>query len=532
MDDEGDEVTSAPAPQLISGRVYGEVLSAFQRFAWGSEHADLCCDLLRGARESDGLPDGDVVTEGPVVLRDRSSLSRALGSAPVQASLRREGKSFLLTLSSLDDELWDFASHLEEERRLGLDVALRRALNPMEALATYPLEALFRREEADWLKHAPRDARPAEVLRPHKVADGDMDYIGYVMAICKFTRLCNLRCTYCHDWRSGPNQRMPFAVQGELFRKLLGPRNHSVIHIVWHGGEPTLIGRRGFLRILMLQRWFRRPNQLVENIIQTNATTLGQTWIRLFQRYRFQVGVSIDGPIEVHDRTRLDMCGRPTFHRVHAGLRALRQAGMPARVILVVGRATIETGAERLVKFLQEEGVTQVAMLAERPSNGPKWKDESYLDPRTYVHFLLRVHEARKKYREPWLRVRELDTVLDALQGRPAAHCELLGNCIGSFFLVDIDGSVAHCDKFVGDPDYTLGNILHQDFQEIRASEACQRLMAQNQEASTQKASCPYFRYCRGWCPHERYLAQHFAPGSSTTCCGLDGLFCALSTDA
>ena len=148
-------------------------------------------------------------------------------------------------------------------------------------------------------------------------------YESYICVIAKFTRLCNLRCVYCHDWRSGPGQTMPFAVQSALFRNLLACPDHAAVDVVWHGGEPTLLGKHEFHRILALQRWYGLPGQRINNIVQTNGTRLTPEWVELLKRYRFRVGVSLDGPPEVHDRSRPSVGGRATSMDVKRGLRLL-----------------------------------------------------------------------------------------------------------------------------------------------------------------------------------------------------------------
>jgi len=196
-----------------------------------------------------------------------------------------------------------------------------------------------------------------------------VDYGGYVCAIVKVTRLCNLRCTYCHDWREGPGQVMTFPVQARLFAALMGDPGHGTIDIVWHGGESTMIGRRQVLRMLYLQRVFARPGQTLKNRLQTNGTRLDDAWVRLLGRYDFGVGLSLDGPAEIHDRSRVDAAGGPTFAAAARGLRLVREAGLLSHVYLVVTEQVISLGAEAVLAFLRHHGIDFVGMLPERPAN-------------------------------------------------------------------------------------------------------------------------------------------------------------------
>ncbi len=395
-----------------------------------------------------------------------------------------------------------------------------------EELPVHALESLFTSEEVALLR-SPREAGP--VILPPSVETGPgraATYRGYVCVIAKLTRLCNLRCVYCHDWRSGPNQTMPFQVQAALFEKLLACAGHAAVDVVWHGGEPTLLKKRGFLRLLALQQLYRRPGQRIQNILQTNATTLDDDWCRLLARHGFKIGVSIDGPTALHDEARPFAGGRPSSTAVRRGLAALRRHGVPVTALLVVSRETVDLGAEAIVRFLQEEGLTSVAILPVRPEVRPEGISGHYLSRDEHARFLLDVERARRAHPVPWIFVRELDAAINALEGRGPGHCELLGGCVGAFFSVEPDGTVRHCDKFGDDPAFTLGNVLTQDFDEIRAAGLTRRLAAGNDEADeVYRSSCAFYDTCKGWCPHERYVASRADAAFDSSCCGLAPLF-------
>jgi uncharacterized protein len=407
-----------------------------------------------------------------------------------------------------------------------LEGPLRPSTPGSEELLTQSLEHLFDAEEMALLRQARKDG--PEVLPPG-VDTGPgraASYRGYVCVIAKLTRLCNLRCVYCHDWRSGPNQSMPFPVQAALFEKLLARAGHAAVDVVWHGGEPTLLGKRGFLRVLALQQLFRRPGQRIQNILQTNATTLDDEWCELLARHGFKVGVSLDGPLALHDKARPFAGGRPSFAAVRRGLAALRRHGLAATALLVVDRDTVELGAEAIVRFLQEEGITSAALLPVRPEVGPDGMSGPYLSREEHARFLLDVERARRANPAPPLAVRELDAAINALAGRGPGHCELLGGCVGAFFSVEPDGTVRHCDKFGSDPAYTLGNVLTQGFDEIRAAGLTRRLAAANDQADElYRSSCRFYDTCKGWCPHERYVAARADAAFDGSCCGLAPLF-------
>ena len=75
----------------------------------------------------------------------------------------------------------------------------------------------------------------------------------------------------------------------------------------------------------------------------------------------FHVGVSIDGPPEIHNRRRKTVNGRPTWEQVRAGIAQLQQANVSCGVLVVVDREIVELGADRLLDCLLELKVTNSA---------------------------------------------------------------------------------------------------------------------------------------------------------------------------
>jgi uncharacterized protein len=425
----------------------------------------------------------------------------------------------------LRDELATFAKGLSSSHRSALDVLLQRAFTPLASLLSHPLDELFDAESAGWLA-----GRQASNHRPHQPdllpqPNGELSYHGYVSVIVKFTRLCNLRCAYCDDWREGEGQTMPFPVQAALFEKLLGSPNHGVIDIVWHGGEPTLLGQLGFLRILALQQWFRAPGQTLTNQLQTNATNLDDSWARLLGRYGFKVGVSIDGPSLSHDRNRRFANGRPSLTAVRRGLAAARRHGVVPGAVLVVDTKTLEVGAEAVLEFLRDEGIASLSMARIRPGSGGPEAEGLHVSSAAYAQFLLDFHRACKQVPDPWPRVREIDTARSALAGEVPRFCEKRGSCGGAFFAIEPDGRVSPCDLYGEDPDFLVGHILKQDFDEIRATTRMRELIRDDARSAADYAGCSYFEFCRGGCSYERYARARGGETGDGSCCGLAPLF-------
>jgi uncharacterized protein len=250
----------------------------------------------------------------------------------------------------------------------------------------------------------------------------------------------------------------------------------------------------------------------------------------LFRRFQFRVGVSIDGPPIIHDQKRVDKSGKPTYSRAISGLKALRDAGVLNGAIVVATDAIIGMGAGPLVAFCIEEGIKGISVLPVRPDPATAWT-EPYIRVPDYVRFLLELDDSRQRLDGPTLAIREVDAARRALAGASPGYCELLGGCVGHFFSVDPDGSIWHCDKFTGELSYRLGNVLVNDLESICGGRDVAALREGAIRATSDYDGCPYYRLCRGWCPHEGFVGGKLGVGAPG-CCGLRELFSGLEDAA
>lgn len=343
--------------------------------------------------------------------------------------------------------------------------------------------------------------------------------------IVKATRLCNLRCDYCHDWRAGPNQSMSFPVLARMTASALTDPEHDSVSFMWHGGETTLLPSAFYEKAMLVQSRFRRRNQQISNGIQTNGTLLTDAWVQFLRRNEFNVGVSLDGPPEIHDRTRRTAGDKPTFATVLSGIRRLQAGGVPFSVLMVIDEHAYALGPDRIFDFFLEHDIRNFGVLAARPDNQPSappgTPTRHYIEPARWTAFLARLYDRWRQHGDERINIRELLAIDDRLAGQAPVVCTVAGSCIGRYYAIEPNGDVMHCDLFVGDPRYTLGNVLHDSFAAIRASERVHELRAQNQQQLSRLSGCPEFAVCNGWCPHERYVSQRHDAGYDPTCCGL-----------
>ena len=346
--------------------------------------------------------------------------------------------------------------------------------------------------------------------------------------IIKATRLCNLRCIYCTDWRAEERQIMEFEVLANLTARALRDPSHGSVDFIWHGGEPTILGIPFFERALWLQARFRSPGQVVTNSLQTNATRLDDAWARFLKANRFSVSISIDGPEDIHDRQRPFAGGRGSFAAVRRGLDTLTRHGITPAVLMVVDKESLTAGADALFDLCLDLELRSFGLLAAKPRNQPDavpgTPADHYVTPREMGRFLTRLFDRWIAHGDSGIRIREFSGLLRRLDGREAESCVLAGHCLGQYFIIEPNGDVAHCDLFQGDDDYCLGSILTDDFSSLRRNPRLKMLREARAAALSAMTACPHFNMCNGWCPHEHYTAARHDPDFMAGCCGLSDL--------
>lgn len=403
---------------------------------------------------------------------------------------------------------------LTSEDPEALGVLLLRALSPLAALKLQPLSQLFTPEQQAQLRAGTPPMHSAVTTRS-------------VTGIIKVTRRCNLRCTYCHDWKTGPDAAMRVDTRLQAMRWLIADSKAREIRVLLHGGEPMLIGERGLLQLLAMQAHLVASGQRVTTHVQSNGTYLSEGILRLLRHFDIAVSVSLDGPPEVHDRTRRDAGGRATAAKVLDGIHRLQSLELLSGVVIVVSRELVMHGAERLVRFLRDQGLGHIALLPMRPAatNGTANLapvETHSIETRTFLEFLRSVDVARMRL-APWLQVRELDALLRVERGDAAGTCELQGHCVGSYFSIEPDGRVMHCDKYLGDDRYELGHV-REPYASVADGARADVVRRRAQARHDRMKACPWYERCKGWCPHEDYVQQQMGT-SAPDCCGLAAWF-------
>ena len=419
---------------------------------------------------------------------------------------------------ALDFEAFKATLSPEEQRALTVLAAGMKHQSAEEFIGNIP--------ETEILNAHERRVFAAEMAR--EVTEKRSPSAKFVMVL-KATRLCNLRCTYCRSWAEGPNQVMSFPVLVRAIREVLSMRGLQHVEIVWHGGEITLLKPKFFKKLIWVQQQFRRPGQVIRISLQTNATHLTDEWIEFLSTLNIGVGISIDGPPEVHDRRRVDKDGKPSSPLVVEGIRRLRTAGIPHGALVVVDRFLQDIGAERLLKYFHEIGLKNLDFLNIVPENhkgATASREDGFICFDEYVDFLREAFDVWwRKYRDEMFITTFADLIPALRDGAKPNNCYWAGNCMVSTLTIEANGDMAPCDKFIDDEGSIFGNVMRQSIADVMRQTAYIKNANRERASSLSRMkTCDFFQICQGGCPHDRLVNRRHVPDHDPDCCGLKPL--------
>ena len=354
---------------------------------------------------------------------------------------------------------------------------------------------------------------------------------------------CNLDCTYCfylekealHDSRA--SRRMSEEVLAAYVRETIAatPADQPVM-FTWQGGEPTLLGIPFYQRALELQKR-HGSGRIIENSFQTNGTLIDEDWARFLGENRFLVGLSLDGPAEIHDHHRRYRSGAPSHHLVMAALERLLRHGAAVNVLACVDRNS-SRHPQVIYRWLKAQGVEYIqftpvierlagadyaaaGFTLEGPSGGEGAGVAPFsVRPREWGRFLATVFDEWRRKDVGRTFVMNFEWTLAALVGAPGVVCVHQPEC-GRALVVEHDGAVYSCDHFVY-PEYRLGNLAHDSLAGMVESTRQQAFgSAKRDTLPGQCRACPQLALCWGGCPKHRFLATRDGePGLNWLCEG------------
>jgi len=369
---------------------------------------------------------------------------------------------------------------------------------------------------------------------------------------------CNLDCSYCfylhkeellhQDRHTG----MSDEVLENFIRQYIDGQDGDQVVFSWQGGEPTLMGLEFFQKVVKFQKQYQKPGQRVENDLQTNGVLLNDKWAEFLKEHRFLVGLSIDGPRELHDRYRVTRSGKPTFDKVMAGVDALKRHGVPFNALVTVNRTnarfpldvyrfvTRELGAtyvqfnpcvepvdfkQTAPQFWHDDVIPVTGSRRAHPGDLDSIVTDWSVDPDDWGRFLIAVFEEWVNNDLGRVQVNLFETAVAQTLGLPAQICTHSEFC-GKGLAIEKNGDIFSCDHYVY-PEYQIGNIENTKLAHLAFSERQQAFgMGKRDTLPKYCKACPYLNMCWGECPKNRIVrAPDGEAGLNYLCPGIKAFF-------
>lgn len=351
--------------------------------------------------------------------------------------------------------------------------------------------------------------------------------------------LCNLGCSYCYylDKVSLFDEHSPLQLDllEKVIKEYIELNDGEQIVFDWHGGEPLLLGLDYFKKIVNLQNKYRRDKHIY-NTIQTNATLLDDDFAIFFKENNFLVGVSVDGPQDVHDKYRKYRGGRPTFLKVMHGVELLYRYAVDFNTLTTISKAGEGRGLE-VYQFLKNIGSRYMQFMpvleyVNKTSENITFPDDDNsslaewsVNPMEYGKFMCDIFDYWVKNDVGSYFVNFFDSTLANYCGMNPGTCVYSETC-GANAVMEHNGDVYPCDHFVY-PKYKIGNVNEMSLEEIVSSEKNTSFGINKRNMLPQKClKCKYYFACHGECPKHRFSkTEQNEIGLNSLCEGLYHFF-------
>ena len=338
--------------------------------------------------------------------------------------------------------------------------------------------------------------------------------------------LCNLACKYCYYLEKSniyadepPRERfsMSDSTLEEFIRQYIEAQTQPNVLFTWHGGEPLMRPQSFYERILKLQRQYARGH-IIDNCLQTNGTLLTDEWCDFFRRNNWLIGISIDGPQEMHDEYRRARGNQPSFFKVMRGIELLKKHGVEWNAMGVVNDFNADYPLD-VYHFYKDIGCQYIQFspiierilhhadgrhLASVADDAEGELADFSVSPEQYGRFCCDIFDEWVRHDVGHIFVQLFDSTLARWMGVEPGVCAMAETC-GHAAVIEHNGDIYSCDHFVF-PEYRLGNI-HTD--SITGMMYSQRQTdfgrAKRDSLPGQCRQCQWRFACNGGCPKDRF---------------------------
>ena len=388
-----------------------------------------------------------------------------------------------------------------------------------------------------------RETTPLPDPKVRRRRDGESDHawspVGAHILAKPTGAICNLACTYCFFLDKellyeGDRFRMSEKRLEAHIRQLIAAHRTPQVTVAWQGGEPTLMGVDFYRRAVDLQNKYRKPGMSFLNTMQTNGTLLTDEWCEFFKEHDYLIGISIDGPRELHDAYRVNKRGEGSFDKVMRGLRLLQKHTVEYNILSTVNRINADFPLE-VYRFLRDDAGTdwmQFIPVVERvdehgnPAHlrGMLASERSVL-PEQFGSFLITIFDEWVHNDVGNVFVQTFEAAARNFAGMTSGMCVFNETC-GLGLALEHNGDLYSCDHFV-DPDYLLGSIEDTTIGALISGQRQYEFGQDKRDSLPQYClDCDVRFACHGECPKNRFLTTPDGePGLNYLCAGFKQFF-------
>ena len=317
------------------------------------------------------------------------------------------------------------------------------------------------------------------------------------------TNSCNLACKYCYISRDIKTEIMDEQTIWNILEKFICLSEDKPIHLLWHGGEPLLVGLDFYKKAIEIESRFGGKSKF-ENSIQTNGTLLTEEFADFFKKYNFSMGLSLDGPKELNDKTRIYKTNKSTFYSVLSSIKILRERGIETNVIITLNKKNIRQTTQ-IYQFLKEHKISARFNPLVRAGRAVENYEELSISPEEFKEAKLNIFNRWFSDKEPIHLYCFEDMLKNILSRNYICECTFTDSCQKSFISIAPQGDVYPCGEFSGIEKFRYGNINKNSLEDILSHPLRVNLLGREKNIRDCDIDCEYQKLCHGGCMSNAY---------------------------
>ena len=342
------------------------------------------------------------------------------------------------------------------------------------------------------------------------------------------TNECNLRCAYCFEesMRNNEMQNITYIRSrfdkflDEYFEKFISQLikinveelNREETDFTFHGGEALLVGHdlleKGFMMVK------KHPNTTIG--IQTNGTLIDDEYIELFKKYNVKVGISLDGPEDMHNKYRKNFGGQDTFDLIFRNIQKMKKAGIVVGALATVTDVSVKE-PERFYDFFAKNEIQFSFNPCFTDPNLPS--SYKVLNMHEYITFYKKMFDLWVEDETSNLSISCFEKIMSAMciKKRPYMEvCTFIPDCSRTTVAISPEGDFYRCLHYLMDKKNRIGNIAEDSLIKALGDERIRERWTRLRQNECR--DCDIQDYCCGGCPYVAETGNGDVMTKANTC--------------